>query len=302
MRMLFYPKSNNLYYTSVIFSNKANGEIMTTYMFPGQGSQIKGMGVDLFSQFPEEIKRANEILGYSIEELCVNDPKQQLMQTQYTQPALFIVEALSFLSKRSEIRPDYCIGHSLGEYAALFAAGCFDFSTGLKLVQKRGELMAQASGGGMLAVVNLSIERIKELLQANGINSIDFANYNSSKQIVLSGPAEDISKANEVLSKEALICVPLKVTGAFHSRYMQPAADAFEQFLSQFEFANPQIEVIANATVLPYTDKTIKSYLVKQISSSVRWSEIIGYLKSKGQLEFIEVGPGNVLTRLMAQN
>lgn len=275
---------------------------MTTYMFPGQGSQIKGMGADLFSQFPVEVSRANEILGYSIEDLCVNDPKQQLMQTQYTQPALFVIEALSFLAKRAELRPDYYIGHSLGEYAALFAAGCFDFSTGLKLVQKRGELMAQASGGGMLAVVNLTIDRIKELLQTKGIDSIDFANYNSSQQVVLSGPAEDISKAHEALSKEALICVPLKVTGAFHSRYMQPAADAFEQFLNQFEFASPQIEVIANATVQPYTVQTIKTFLVKQISSAVRWSEIISYLKSNGQLEFIEIGPGNVLTRLMAQN
>lgn len=275
---------------------------MTTYMFPGQGSQVKGMGADLFAQFPVEVKQANDILGYSIEELCLHDPQQQLMNTQFTQPALFVVEALSFLSKRADIKPKYCIGHSLGEYCALFSAGCFDFGTGLKLVQKRGELMAQASGGGMLAVVNLAPERIKALLQAHALHGIDFANYNSSKQIVLSGPAAEINKANDILSKEAMICVPLRVAGAFHSRYMQAAADAFEQFLNPFVFANPGIQVISNVTVQPYSDKIMKELLVKQITSPVRWAETISYLKSQGESEFIEIGPGNVLARLMAQN
>lgn len=276
---------------------------MITFMFPGQGSQVKGMGADLFARFPEEIKVAQEVLGYSIEDLCVNDSKQQLGNTAYTQPALFVVEALSFKSKYTqENKPEYYIGHSLGEYAALYAAGAFDFATGLKLVQKRGELMAQASGGGMLAVVNLSVERIKALLQVNELNSIDFANYNSSKQVVLSGPAADISKANVVLSKEALMCVPLKVSGAFHSRYMGAAAQEFEQFLNQFELSSLHSKVIANVTAQPYTDANIKTNLVQQITSPVRWAEIISYIKNKNGAEFIEIGPGNVLTRLMAQN
>ena len=276
---------------------------MRTFMFPGQGSQIKGMGSDLFAKFPEEVKIAQEILGYSIEELCVNDPKQQLGNTAYTQPALFVVEALAFKAKSAnESKPEYYIGHSLGEYAALYAAGAFDFTTGLKLVQKRGALMAQATGGGMLAVVSLPTERIKTLLQSHELNTIDFANYNSSKQMVLSGPAADIMKANEILSKEALMCVPLKVSGAFHSRYMEPAAKEFEQFLNQFEMSPLNSQVIANVTAQPYTDSTIKENLVQQISNPVRWAEIISYIKNKGESEFIEVGPGNVLTRLMAQN
>lgn len=276
---------------------------MTTYMFPGQGSQIKGMGAELFAQFPVEVKMAQEILGYSIEDLCINDPKQQLGNTAYTQPALFVVEALSFKAKLEQgTKPEYCIGHSLGEYAALFAAGAFDFATGLKLVQKRGELMAQASAGGMLAVVNLSAERIRALLQSNELNTIDFANYNSSKQVVLSGPAGDISKANEILSKEAMMCVPLRVSGAFHSRYMEAAAKEFEKFINQFEMSHLHVQVIANVTAQPYTDTVIKENLVKQITSPVRWSESISYLKNKGESEFIEIGPGNVLTRLMAQN
>ncbi len=271
-------------------------------MFPGQGSQTKGMGIELFSYFPEQIKQADEILGYSVKELCLDDPQQQLNNTEYTQPALYIVEALSFLARISEEPPpNYLIGHSLGEYAALFAAGVFDFGTGLKLVKKRGELMAKASGGGMLAVINLAEDRIKSLLQANGLDSIDFANFNSPKQIVLSGPAADIARANEILAQEALMCVPLKVSGAFHSRYMQSAADEFKQFMESFQFSPLQIEVIANITAEPYTNERAKENLVKQITYPVRWTDTIRYLKNQGERIFIEVGPGNVLTRLNAQ-
>ncbi|KTD57433.1 malonyl CoA-ACP transacylase [Legionella santicrucis] len=275
---------------------------MTIYMFPGQGSQAKGMGIELFSYFPEQIKQADEILGYSVKELCLDDPQQQLNNTEYTQPALYIVEALSFLARSSEEpSPNCLIGHSLGEYAALFAAGAFDFGTGLKLVQKRGELMAKASGGGMLAVINLAEDRIKSLLQTNGLDSIDFANFNSTKQIVLSGPAADIARANEILAQEALMCVPLKVSGAFHSRYMQSAADEFQQFMESFQFSPLQIEVIANITAEPYTNDSAKENLVKQMTHPVRWTDTIRYLKNQGESIFIEVGPGNVLTRLNAQ-
>ena len=275
---------------------------MTIYMFPGQGSQAKGMGIELFSYFPEQIKQADEVLGYSIKELCLEDPKQQLSHTEYTQPALYVIEALSFLARAAEEpMPEYLIGHSLGEYAALFAAGAFDFVTGLKLVQKRGELMAQASGGGMLAVINLTEDRIKFLLKVNGLDSVDFANFNSPKQIVLSGPAVDIAKANELLASEALMCVPLKVSGAFHSRYMQSAADEFAKFIAPFQFAPLQSQVIANVSSEPYSDNTVKDNLVKQITHPVRWTETIRYLKNQGETVFIEVGPGNVLTRLVAQ-
>ncbi|KTD60413.1 malonyl CoA-ACP transacylase [Legionella sainthelensi] len=275
---------------------------MTIYMFPGQGSQTKGMGIELFSYFPEQIKQADEILGYSVKELCLDDPQQQLNNTKYTQPALYIVEALSFLARISEEPlPNYLIGHSLGEYAALFAAGAFDFETGLKLVKKRGELMAKASGGGMLAVINLAEDRIKSLLQTNGLDSIDFANFNSPKQIVLSGPAPDIAKANEILAQEALMCVPLKVSGAFHSRYMQSAADEFKQFVEAFQFSPLQIEVIANITAEPYINESVKENLVKQMTHPVLWTDTIRYLKNQGESIFIEVGPGNVLTRLNAQ-
>jgi malonyl CoA-acyl carrier protein transacylase len=275
---------------------------MTVYMFPGQGSQAKGMGIELFSHFPEQIKQADDFLGYSIKELCLHDPKEQLAHTEYTQPALYVIEALSSLARASEEAiPNYLVGHSLGEYAALFTAGAFDFITGLMLVQKRGELMAQARNGGMLAVINLAEDRIKFLLQTNGLESIDFANFNSPKQIVLSGLAEDIVKAHEVLSAEAMMCVPLKVSGAFHSRFMQAAANEFERFIATVELSPLQTPVIANVTAKPYSANTIKENLVKQICSPVRWTETIQYLKNQGETVFIEVGPGNVLTRLVAQ-
>ncbi|MDP3269503.1 MAG: ACP S-malonyltransferase [Legionella sp.] len=275
---------------------------MITYMFPGQGSQFKGMGEDLFAQFPDEVALAQDILGYPIYDLCISDPEQLLNNTAYTQPALFVVEALSYQSKYSQAKPDYCIGHSLGEYAALYVAGAFDFATGLKMVQKRGELMALATGGGMLAVVGLPVDRIKELLEQNGIDTVDFANYNSDKQTVLSGLAIDIGRANEVLAKEAMMCVPLNVSGAFHSRYMKPAAKEFAEYIAQFQMSPLQCHVIANVSGLPYTNEIIHENLVKQIYNPVHWSDIIKYIKGKGDSEFIEVGPGNVLTRLMSQN
>jgi len=276
---------------------------MATYMFPGQGSQVKGMGSDLFAKFPEQVQQADEVLGYSIEELCVHDPRKQMGNTEFTQPALYVVDALTFLEKSSDgIKPSYFIGHSLGEYVALFAAGAFDFVTGLKFVKKRGELMAQASGGGMLAVVDLSLDRIKALLENNGLNAIDFANFNSSKQIVLSGLIADIQRANDLLSQEAMMCVPLRVSGAFHSRYMQSVADEFKQFIEPFTLTPLHTQVIANVSAEPYADEHIKASLVKQIINPVRWAETISYLKNKGESEFVEIGPGTVLTRLMAQN
>lgn len=275
---------------------------MTTFMFPGQGSQHKGMGADFFTEFTHEIHIADEILGYSIVDLCLNDPQQLLSRTEYTQPALYVVESLMYKAKQNQgLFPDYCIGHSLGEYAALYAAGAFDFPTGLRLVQKRGSLMSQVSGGGMLAVVDLAAERIKILLESQGLKSIDFANFNSKRQIVLSGPAQDIHKAYEILSVEAMMCVPLNVSGAFHSRYMEKAAQEFAQFIDQFSFSELQATVIANVNAEPYTLDTIKGNLVNQITHPVLWTEIIQYVKNKGESEFVEVGPGNVLTRLLAQ-
>jgi malonyl CoA-acyl carrier protein transacylase len=260
---------------------------MTTYFFPGQGSQTKGMGKDLFQQFPDLTREASDILGYSIEDLCLNDPTSQLHQTAYTQPALYVVSALSFLKEQATTggKPDYVAGHSLGEYNALFAAGVFDFATGLKLVQKRGSLMQQSVGGSMAAIAGLKTEDVAKLLTDP---SVSIANYNSYTQAVITGPKEAVLAMQTMFEKVGATYIPLKVSGAFHSPLMGEAKQQFAEFIQQFNFALPRVAVIANINALPY-----------QMTHSVQWVQSMKYLLDQGESEFKEVGPGTVLTGLM---
>lgn len=272
---------------------------MPTYVFPGQGSQFKGMGRELFGQFPHLTVRANEILGYSIEQLCVENPNGQLDQTQYTQPALYVVNAFTYLKKIAENKPQFVAGHSLGEYNALFAAGVFDFETGLKLVQKRGELMSQARDGAMLAIVGLKTQTIKDLLFHHDLQ-ISIANYNSHTQVVLSGLKTEIEQAKKIFEQaRAMLVLPLKVSGAFHSTHMKSAQESFRHFVNQFTFSPPQIPVIANTTALPYTFYDVAHQLTQQITQPVRWTDSIEYLLQQNEIEFEEIGPGTVLTGLI---
>ena len=271
-----------------------------TYVFPGQGSQRKGMGEELFDAFPTLIKKVDKILGYSIKELCLEDPHKQLNQTQYTQPALYVVNALSYKKKikDGEKQPDFLAGHSLGEYNALHAAGVFGFESGLKLVKKRGELMSQAKNGGMAAVLNSSEEKILEILKEANLTTIDIANLNASSQIVISGLKEDINKAHPFFEKANIMFIPLNTSGAFHSRYMELAAIEFEKFVKKTRFYKPKIDVIANVTGKPYEHKNVAKHLVDQLSNSVRWSESMTYLLDQGEMEIEELGVGDVLTKL----
>jgi len=276
----------------------------TVYVFPGQGSQSIGMGINLFSRYPEYSSAASNILGYSIEELCTKDSNQQLNHTDFTQPALYTVNALSYLAKveDSGITPDYVAGHSLGEYTALFAAEVFDFITGLKLVQKRGEIMAKAQGGGMAAIIGMEPSKIKDLLVSTGFDTIDIANFNSPSQTVISGLKQDITDVQEIFENAGVqMFVPLKVSGAFHSRYMKKAQDEFSEFLKTVLFKPPRITCIANYTAFAYTAEKTTEYLAQQISNSVRWVETIQLLKQKSDPVFEEVGPGKVLSKLITQ-
>jgi len=274
------------------------------FMFPGQGSQSVGMGAGLFERYPGLAAEADAVLGYSIKDLCLKDPDDRLKRTDYTQPALYVVDCLSCLAKIEDekIKPDFVIGHSLGEYAALYAAGAFDFSTGLKLVQKRGALMNAASGGGMAAILGMTGDAVASALAELGAGSIDVANLNSPGQTVISGPKADIEAfAPKLKDKGARRVVILPVSGAFHSRYMKPAADEFAAFLKGFSFNSLKIPCIANCSAQPYTDDSIGSNLVKQITSSVRWVETVKGLRARGADQFIEIGPGNVLAGLARQ-
>jgi malonyl CoA-acyl carrier protein transacylase len=280
---------------------------MNIYMFPGQGAQTKGMGSELFERFPERVAQADAVLGYSIRELCVDDPREELGQTQFTQPALYVVNALSYFARIEDDggrEPDVVLGHSLGEFDALMAAGCFDFETGLRLVQKRGALMSQVSGGAMAAVLNASRDDIEQALREGGLHNVHLANYNSPSQIVISGLREELERAEPLLRKGRTRFYPLATSGAFHTVFMREAMEQFRAFLASVTLSAPRIPVIANVTARPYRSEAILDTLANQIASTVRWSESVQYLLARaarsGQTpEFVELGPGDVLTRLV---
>lgn len=283
---------------------------MIAFLFPGQGSQKRGMGEGLFDEVREYAaveKDVDTILGYSLRKLCLEDAENRLKETQFTQPSLYVVNALYYYKAVSQgTHPAYVAGHSLGEYNALLAAGVFDFLTGLRLVKRRGELMSQARSGGMAAVIGLSAGTIARLIKENGLVSIDVANFNAPSQIVLSGPVEDIRRVAPIFEKGgARTYMPLQVSAAFHSRYMTDAAKAFGDFLASMSFAAPQTPVVANTTAQLYptsnASESVKSLMVKQITNSVRWTQSMRLLISRGVTEFSETGPGNVLTRLRQQ-
>lgn len=274
---------------------------MKAYVFPGQGAQAKGMGAALFDEFAELTNKADCILGYSIKELCVDDPLEQLGDTKYTQPALYVVNALSYYKQVQEsgIKPDFVAGHSLGEYNALLAAEAFSFETGLMLVKKRGDLMSQAKGGAMAAVVNSSAEEIETVLRDNNLNNVQIANFNSPKQIVISGLKEEVEQVKPLIEQGRVMCIALKTSGAFHSRFMQEASDKFNTFLQGFIFANLNIPVIANIHATPYKNSDVVANLSQQITHSVNWTDSVHYLQDQGVDEFIELGNGTVLTKLI---
>lgn len=276
---------------------------MKAWVFPGQGSQKKGMGGDLFDRFGDLTARADAVLGYSIKELCLEDPRRELVRTQFTQPALYVVNALTWRKKLEEdgAPPDFVAGHSLGEYNALLASGAFDFETGLRLVQKRGLLMSLATGGAMAAVIRADESEVLRLLKQNSLLQIDVANYNSPSQIVLSGVAAEIKQAVQILQDADITCIPLNVSGAFHSRLMRDAREEFDGLLKEIAFGELQIPVISNVHARPYDPAQIRVNLADQITHPVRWTDSIRYLMGKGEMVFEEVGPGSVLTNLIKE-
>jgi malonyl CoA-acyl carrier protein transacylase len=272
------------------------------YVFPGQGSQHKGMGKDLFPRFPDLTAQADEILGYSLRELCLEDPDRLLGRTEYTQPALYAVSALHHLDRLAAGAqpPAVVAGHSLGEYTALFAAGAFDFATGLDLVRKRGELMSRAPKGAMAAVVGLDLERVREILAGLPYRNIDIANINARRQCVLSGLYEEIHapELRAACAEAGGTYVPLKVSAAFHSRCMTGVEEEFARHVAGVEFRELRLPVVANCTARFYPPTGYADLLTRQISSPVRWYESLSWLMSRGHRDFHEIGPGNVLTRL----
>lgn len=280
------------------------------YLFPGQGAQKVGMGFDLFQRYPVAravFQEADATLGYPLSQLCFQGPADKLRQTVYTQPAVFVVsyaclsaaQALGILP--SDAPAAYVAGHSLGEYTAALAAGSLTFSEALKLVHQRASLMEKASRrkpGSMVAVLGMEMPALEAICKETGVQ---IANINSPEQVVLSGPADAISQAISLAEKRgAKRIVPLEVGGAFHSRLMVSAQEGMVKALESTTLSNAKVPIVANASAQPVSSpQEIKLELQRQVCSPVQWLASIEYMATQGVAEFVEIGPGRVLSGLV---
>ncbi|MFN6559835.1 MAG: ACP S-malonyltransferase [Nostoc sp. ChiSLP01] len=270
----------------------------TAWVFPGQGSQALGMGMDLLDipAAKDKFDQAEAILGWSVTEICQTQ-EEKLSQTLYTQPSLYVVESiLADLLRERGHQPDLVAGHSLGEYVALYIAGVFEWSAGLYLVKRRAELMDSASGGMMAALMNFDKGQLEKVIAETP--DVVVANDNSPAQVVISGTAEAVQAVmSQVKAKRA---IPLKVSGAFHSHLVAAAAAEFQDILQSVEFQPAVIPVLSNIEPIPSIDAEIlKRRLNEQMTGSVRWREISLQLPANGIEQVIEIGPGKVLTGLI---
>ncbi len=270
----------------------------TAWVFPGQGSQKVGMGIDLLdlSSAKAKFEQANEILGWSVTEICKSE-EEKLSQTVYTQPCLYVVESiLADEMLTHSFQPDLVAGHSLGEYVALYVARVFDFETGLKLVKKRAELMNNIKDGEMAALMGFDRKQLEEELQQTP--DVVLANDNNSGQVVISGTPEAVEiLLGKVKTKKA---VKLNVSGAFHSPLMESPSKEFQQILKSVEFADAKVPIISNFEPIASQDaETIKLRLDKQMTNGVRWRETSIEIEKEGIEKVIEIGPGKVLTGLI---
>jgi trans-AT polyketide synthase/acyltransferase/oxidoreductase domain-containing protein len=266
------------------------------------------MGAEVFPAFPDLVAEADDTLGYSITQLCLGNPDNTLLRTQYAQPALYVVEALTLLAHRRSASesPDYLVGHSVGEFAALFAAGVFDFGTGLRLVMRRGELMADSPPGSMAALLGVDLAEVDELVVRFDLTDLDVALFNAPGQIALAGPHAAVDRLVAAAEQSELKCVRLNTSGPFHSRYMADAATEFGRSLAGVPLAEPKVPVVANATGLPYEHGTIAEGLVRQMTSPVRWYQSLRHLLTLAEqggdsVEFTELGPGSTLTGMLSR-
>jgi len=278
------------------------------FIFPGQGSQYVGMNEKIpnFSLKKTIFDKASEILGYDLYDTCSNSPMDKLTATEIAQPAIFTVSFtyIAFLTQRG-IRPDVAAGHSLGEYSALAAANVLSFEDGLKLVQKRGFLMKEASQsnpGRMLAVIGLSEDKLGRVLdKAKNYGEVVLANINTFEQVVLSGELNAINEAQKIAKEEgAKIAKLLDVSAAFHSPLMEPVVEEMSKFIDSVEFKTPEIPVVQNVTGTTVSSNAeIKENLKKQIIGPVKWVNSVLNMQEMGVDHFIEVGPKNVLKNML---
>ena len=280
------------------------------YVFPGQGAQFVGMGKDLYESNKRAqlvFDKANEVLGYSITDIMFNGTDEELKQTKVTQPAVFLHSVITALCM-DDFQPDMVAGHSLGEFSALVAAGALTFEDGLKLVYARAMAMQkawEAAPSTMAAIIALPDETIEQVcaeISKEG-NVVVPANYNSPGQVVISGNVEAIQEAcaklKEAGAKRAL---PLSVGGAFHSPLMEMARVELAKAIEAAPVNKPICPVYQNVDAKPHTDpKEIKENLLKQLTAPVRWTQSVQNMIADGMTEFVECGPGQVLTGLIGR-
>ena len=284
----------------------------SVFLFPGQGAQFVGMGKDIVEAYPQAadlFAKANDIVGYDLQQICVEGPDDKLNSTVVSQPAIFVVSAALLEIIRSaapDMKPDATAGLSMGEYSALYAAGVISFEDGLKLVQKRGSAMqaaADASNGSMVSILGLDEEKIQALCDEAGQGDLLVAvNFNCPGQIVISGSVEACNRAVELAPKyEAIKAIPLSVAGAFHSAMMDPAAEELAAALADCPIQAPaETKVIANIDGAYYdSPDAIRTGLVKQLVQPILWQKCMEKMLAEGVEKFYEIGPGRVLTGLM---
>ena len=281
------------------------------YLFPGQGSQIVGMGQDFYQEFDfvrELFDMAEEISQINLRQLCFKGPMEELTRTVNLQPAVTVVN-LAFLAavQREKGKPVVSAGHSLGEYSALHAAGVVSAEDAIRLVHRRGELMhreALKHKGAMSALLGLTIDAVEEIVERGcerGVVSI--ANHNTGQQIVITGEPAAVAAVSAYAAEKGAKAIPLKVSGAWHSELIRGAEDDFKAFLQTVAFNSPQSAVVLNVTADTKSDpEEIRSVMARQLCSPVKWYDAMEKLVEEEIEIFVEIGPGKVLTGLLRKN